>query len=90
MVIAELFAAIVSVASAFATGRDINQQIDALEFQRWLIEQGHGQLLEEIENWHVTSVYVKAILNQQLPLIFEKLAINTMNFTNSRSLCRNI
>lgn len=76
MPIAESFATIISLAGAFSTGRDINQNTSLIEFQSWLVESGHKNLSEDIENSHATGIYIKALLNQQLPLIIE--AINEL------------
>ena len=76
MPIVESFATIISLASAFSTGRDINQNTSLIEFQSWLVESGHKNLSEDIANSHATGIYIKALLNQQLPLIIE--AINEL------------
>ncbi len=76
MPIAESFATIVSLASAYSTGRDVNNSTSLIEFQNWLVENGHQNLSEDIANSHNTGIYIKALLNQQLPLIIE--AINEL------------
>jgi tetratricopeptide (TPR) repeat protein len=73
MAIIESFASVVSLASAFGSGRDAAKIIDLLEFQNWLIDCGNKELADAIEESQTTSIYIKAILNQQLPLIFEAL-----------------
>ncbi|MDO8345857.1 MAG: tetratricopeptide repeat protein, partial [Cellvibrio sp.] len=73
MPLIESFASAVSLASAFSGGRDVKKNVDLLEFLTWLVEQGDRELAAAIENSTGTSIYIKAILNQQLPLIFESL-----------------
>ena len=74
--IAPSFATIVSLASAFSTGRDVNHNTSLIEFQNWLVENGHQNLSDEIASSRSTGIYIKALLNQQLPLIIE--AINEL------------
>ncbi len=73
IVIPEVFATIVSLVSAFMTGRDVATNTELVEFQTWLSEAGHGELKQAIEDSHTTAIYVKALLNHQLPQIIEKL-----------------
>lgn len=73
MPIIESFASAVSLAAAFSGGRDVKKNVDLLEFLSWLVEQGDQELAAAIERSTGTSIYIKAILNQQLPLIFESL-----------------
>lgn len=69
----EQYAAIVGLLSAFTTGRDVNKILDMAEFQAWLAEHNHGDIVRLIESDSRTSIFVKAYLHQQVPEIQRKL-----------------
>lgn len=73
MPIIEAFATAVSLASDFSAGRDGKELVNLIEFQAWLIESGHQEIADAIEQSQATSIYIKALLNQQLPLIIESI-----------------
>ncbi len=67
------YATIVGLLSAFTTGRDFQKGLEMAEFEAWLIEHNHHQVMEEIEKDQATSVFVKAFLNREIPEIQYKL-----------------
>jgi tetratricopeptide (TPR) repeat protein len=73
MPIIEAFVTAVALASNFGAGRDGKKVVDLVEFQTWLIESGNQEIADAIEKSQATSIYIKALLNQQLPLIIESI-----------------
>lgn len=73
MAIIESFATAVSLASDFSAGRDGKKIVDLVEFQTWLIESGNQEIADAIEKSQATSIYIKALLNKQLPFIIESI-----------------
>lgn len=69
----EQFAAIVGLLSAFSAGRGAKEALDVSEFQAWLSEHNHIDMLALINSDAKTNVFVKAYLNQQIPEIQSKL-----------------
>ncbi|ATI02826.1 MULTISPECIES: hypothetical protein [Cycloclasticus] len=69
----EQFAVIVGLISAFSAGRELNKATDMAEFQSWLIEHNHQDILALITESNKSSRFVKAYLNQQVPEIQGKL-----------------
>ncbi len=72
--VASAFATIVSLTVAFIQERRSSKAASIEEFEQYLTEQNHQDLLKQIESCRTTGVYVKAILNQQIPLIFKELS----------------
>lgn len=50
-------------------------KIKTTNFLAWLIENKHDLIVKEIENTANTSIYIKALLNEKLPIL-EELKIN--------------
>lgn len=69
----EQYAVIVGLLSAFTTGRDVKKVLDITEFQAWLAEHNHEDLVGLIEADTKTNIFVKAYLNRQVPEIQRKL-----------------
>lgn len=66
-------AAIVGLLSAFSSGRNAKKALDVAEFQVWLSEHNHEDILELINLDIRINVFVKAYLNKQIPEIQSKL-----------------
>lgn len=69
----EQFATIVGLLSAFSSSRGTEQAIDMAEFQVWLSEHNHEDIVRLLNSDAKTNTFVKAYLNQQIPEIQSKL-----------------
>lgn len=69
----ESYALIVGLLSAYSSGRDLSKAIELAEFNKWLIEHNHQDVIDSIEHNLATSVFIKAYLNRELPQIQFKL-----------------
>ncbi|ATG88401.1 hypothetical protein [Methylomonas koyamae] len=69
----EQFATIVGLVSAFSSGRGAKQALDIAEFQAWLFEHNHGDIVKFLNSDTKVTIFVKAYLNQQIPEIQSKL-----------------
>lgn len=69
----EQYAVIVGLLSAFTTGRDVKNVLDIVEFQAWLSDHNHDELVRLIDTDTRTNIFVKAYLNQQVPELQRKL-----------------
>lgn len=69
----EQFATIVGLLSAFSSGRGANKALDLSEFQVWLVEHNHDNIVQLLNSDAKTNTFVKAYLNQQVPEIQIKL-----------------
>ncbi len=58
------FTTIVSLLSAYTTGRTVDQAADLQEFTTWLNEHNHYELSKLIKDNYKTSVSIKALLSQ--------------------------
>lgn len=67
------FAAIVGLLSAFSSGRNAKKALDVAEFQVWLSEHNHEDVVELINFDANINIFVKAYLNKQIPEIKNKL-----------------
>lgn len=69
----EQIATIVGLLSAFSAGRDAKKTSDIAEFQTWLSEHNHEDIVKLVTSDAKTNIFVKAYLNQQIPEIQSKL-----------------
>ena len=69
----EQYAAIVGLVSAFASSRGSQKALDIAEFQAWLSEHNHEDIVRLLNANAKTHTFVKAYLNQQVPEIQTKL-----------------
>jgi hypothetical protein len=69
----EQFATIVGLLAAFSSGRGAKQAMDMAEFQAWLSEHNHEEIVRLLDTDAKTNTFVKAYLNQQIPEIQSKL-----------------
>jgi hypothetical protein len=69
----EQIATIVGLLSAFSAGRDAKKNSDMAEFQSWLSEHNHEDIVTLVASDTKTNIFVKAYLNQQIPEIQSKL-----------------
>ncbi|MFB9867073.1 hypothetical protein [Vreelandella sulfidaeris] len=67
------FATIVGLLSAFSSGRNAKKALDLAEFQVWLSEHNHEDVIELINFDANINLFVKAYLNKQIPEIQNKL-----------------
>lgn len=69
----EQYTAIVGLLSAFTSGRDASKALSLAEFNVWLSEHSHSELITAIEQNAGVAIFIKACLNRELPLIQTKL-----------------
>jgi hypothetical protein len=69
----EQFAVIVGLLSAFSSGREAKAALDIAEFQGWLTEHNHEDIVQLLNSDMKTNIFVKSYLNQQIPEIQSKL-----------------
>jgi len=69
----EKFAIIVGLLSAFSSGREAKSVLEIAEFQRWLTEHNHEDIVQLLSLDMKINVFVKSYLNQQIPEIQSKL-----------------
>lgn len=69
----EEFSQIVGLLSAFTASRGGTKLNNVAEFNNWLLEHNHIEIVELVNNSVSTSVFVKAFLNRELPQIQLKL-----------------
>lgn len=69
----EQLATIVGLLSAFSSGRGANKALDIAEFQVWLAEHNHENIVQLLNSDAKTNTFVKAYLNHQVPEIQSKL-----------------
>ena len=69
----EQYAVIVGLVSAFSSSRGAQTALDLAEFQSWLIEHNHEDIVQLLNVSAKTNTFVKAYLNQQVPEIQSKL-----------------
>ncbi len=73
----EQFATIVGLLSAFSSGRGVQDASGLAEFQTWLAEHNHKDIVHILENSSKTNIFVKAYLNNEIPEIQRKLDLIT-------------
>lgn len=69
----EQYTAIVGLLSAFTSGRDASKALSLAEFNAWLSEHSHSELITAIEQNAGVAIFIKAYLNRELPQIQTKL-----------------
>lgn len=67
------FAQIVGLLSAFSSGREAREALELAEFQNWLSQHNHQDIIRLIESDSNTAIFVKAYLNKEIPEIQGKL-----------------
>lgn len=71
------FAQIVGLLSAFTSSRGASKAQDFAEFNAWLMEHNHHEVLESINSNTKAISFVESYLNRQLPEIQSKIDILT-------------
>ena len=69
----EQFAVIVGLLSAFSSGREAKSALEIAEFQSWLAEHNHEDIVQLLNSDMKTNIFVKSYLNRQIPEIQSKL-----------------
>lgn len=69
----EQYTAIVGLVSAFSSGRGSQNALNIADFQVWLAEHNHEEVVQQLSTNVQTQIFVKAYLNRQLPEIQSKL-----------------
>jgi hypothetical protein len=67
------FATIVGLICAFSSGRGQSKIADVAEFQNWLAQHNHGEILDKINSNSAILIGIKAILNLNHNELTDKL-----------------
>jgi len=70
---ASAFATIISLVGQFRAERGSNSQADFNAFLSWLVEMQHDELKKLVEANVITSIGIKALLNEQQDVLVAKL-----------------